>query len=312
MALTAASNPRSFILRIQNGHSEWHSRRECTIDVRVTEALRIRVLVDKVKQHFGIANHPDLRWLDGIPRNGTLASAGLTHASHGRIIRLVDEDFACFHNMSADQLRDALSRLPYNVQDQIAHATFATEDGFDEYRNQYYRPNRHAAPSPEPGSRVEDLRNSLDGLPVELYAMIKELTFAYDGGFREISEHYKPPVQLQIDRRTRRRFSEIYYGAQQPWIRPANVEERQSKADEFLFLDWLASLSDESRTILHNVHFEDQSRLPRGLIGEESPDWAFGNKGRASLWVEHRSIHPSGDWHGDDDEFWLIWQVRFT
>lgn len=82
---------------------------------------------------------------------------------------------------------------------------------------------------------VDQMRADLHTLPQELYDKIADLVFEYNGEARVITlvhgpvaaedprgitpiRYTKPPVQLQIDRNTRKKFIKEYYGSKIPWI----------------------------------------------------------------------------------------------
>ncbi|CZT15022.1 uncharacterized protein RCC_12058 [Ramularia collo-cygni] len=66
---------------------------------------------------------------------------------------------------------------------------------------------------------VKQLHTGLQTLPQEIYDKIYTLTFAYDAEEEAciITQDYKPPFQLQIDRKTRAAFIKKYYGRAAPF-----------------------------------------------------------------------------------------------
>lgn len=70
---------------------------------------------------------------------------------------------------------------------------------------------------------VDELRSGLSNLPQELYDEIYSFVFAPPPtNTRDLNmKTYKPPIQLQVNRATRKIFSKEYYGASATWIFPA-------------------------------------------------------------------------------------------
>lgn len=106
---------------------------------------------------------------------------------------------------------------------------------------------------------TEELLQGLKTLPQELYDMIRDRTFAYDfnAGSRIIEKDYKPPVQLQIDRKIRAEFAEKYYGDKTSrWRVRAGDTPSTAVASGYYIIDdlplstklleeWLSALSDD-------------------------------------------------------------------
>lgn len=100
---------------------------------------------------------------------------------------------------------------------------------------------------------VCQLRAALVKLPQELYDEIETLTFAYDGSSRVLSSKWKPPVQLQINREIRRRFTKEFYGAQEPWTAPLDdLEEFYLLLNRWLIY-WPRALSEEALSSLSKL-----------------------------------------------------------
>ncbi|KAK4618206.1 hypothetical protein CLAFUW4_12074 [Fulvia fulva] len=99
---------------------------------------------------------------------------------------------------------------------------------------------------------MDELRGRIQGLPQELYDMIRDFTLTLDtseNGNITINRDYKPPVQLQIDSATRNKIAQEYY---------ANTTFTFFKLHdgEALCIKWLDSLSPEARTSLREVRLE--------------------------------------------------------
>lgn len=123
---------------------------------------------------------------------------------------------------------------------------------------------------------TEELLEGLQTLPQELYDMIFDLTLAYDfnAGPRILERKYKPPVQLQINRKIRAEFAEKYYGDRtSPWRVCAG--DTPSTADwivydlplsRTLLEDWLSAFSDDVLSVVL-TGWSPSIRRPEGYLG---------------------------------------------
>lgn len=88
----------------------------------------------------------------------------------------------------------------------------------------------------------DELTALLRTLPQELFDAVREFVFTADPGERVVEEDYKPPAQLQVDRSTRARFAEAYYGDGAVFCFPAGLERA-----------WLNAIP--------NAHFDKITRM---------------------------------------------------
>lgn len=109
-----------------------------------------------------------------------------------------------------------------------------------------------------------ELKQRLEDLPPELYDRIFDLTFAAKSGPHLISQHYKPPVQLQVSRATRQRFAEAYYQEGTVFIMPVSGP-RIGELDgaTHVCINWLQSLARYHP--LRTQHLEYKILFPRSV-----------------------------------------------
>ena len=108
---------------------------------------------------------------------------------------------------------------------------------------------------------IDDLAGRVQGFPSELYDYIYTAVFTPFAARIVVSERYKPPPPLQIDRRSRALYAMTYYG------NSVFVFD----ADDF-FHAWLKALSKANFALLSEVHVINKTLLdPARLQGTDRP-----------------------------------------
>ena len=95
----------------------------------------------------------------------------------------------------------------------------------------------------------EHLKRYLNALPQELYDYILDLTITPELSIRYIDRNYRPPAILQIDRTSRFKAAQRYYGDGSKFF----------CSNYYDCILWLASLSNEHAALLQEVHCESLS-----------------------------------------------------
>ncbi|GIZ41631.1 hypothetical protein CKM354_000493000 [Cercospora kikuchii] len=93
--------------------------------------------------------------------------------------------------------------------------------------------------------QAAELRQRMHNLPTELFNDIYDLVMTPDETEVKLDRKYKPPIQLQIDRLCRKRFSEKYYKLTHftvPWLNPGRL------------VSWLTRLTEEHRASVRCIN----------------------------------------------------------
>ena len=103
----------------------------------------------------------------------------------------------------------------------------------------------------------ENLAACLQKLPQELYDKIYEQVFTADSKERVIDKGYKPPAQLQVDRASREKFADSYYGAGATFSFPTGLDVAWAEGLPTRHFDKIARLESwlqkPTRTLMGDV-----------------------------------------------------------
>lgn len=93
-------------------------------------------------------------------------------------------------------------------------------------------------------AEMRTLGDCVQSLPQELQDMILDFTVAITPANVHIDEHYKPPVQLQINRATRSKAAATFYSDLSSRFEPVEGPSRP------YMLKWIKSLSSENGSMV--------------------------------------------------------------
>lgn len=71
---------------------------------------------------------------------------------------------------------------------------------------------------------ADQLPALMQRLPQEIFDNIYQLVFTAASEPRQIDKHYRPPVQLQVDRASRKTFARIYYGDNSTFVLDSSIQ----------------------------------------------------------------------------------------
>ena len=111
---------------------------------------------------------------------------------------------------------------------------------------------------------TDRFRELFQGLPAELKGMIYEHTFSAGPTVQKITQDYKPPPLLQIDRATRIKFAKLYFSL-----------TTFKLSSHTILRQWLVSLEPEHVATVSKIHFDISDS------GEATTEKKTGDKGRS-------------------------------
>lgn len=91
-------------------------------------------------------------------------------------------------------------------------------------------------------SQMDELAHRVQALPAELFNAVLEKFFEFEIPECLVTQDYRPPVQLQINRYWRRTYADSYYGRHIFWA-----------CSQHIYLKWRTSLSPENQAIYNGT-----------------------------------------------------------
>ena len=166
------------------------------------------------------------------------------------------------------------------------------------------RPKSKTQPPPAgltlhaPLTEVDELFHRIQLLPQEMKDHIFEcfINIPPSGDIR-IRKTYKPPVQLQIDRKSRAKAINIYYRSPQVFTLRAKY-----------IPDWLKSLDGASRMVIHEIHLYETQDGPVEIHGEirRLRDALID----AHTFIDYDAFKMRAWYYNYDDEEWREWWMN--
>ena len=112
---------------------------------------------------------------------------------------------------------------------------------------------------------VDDLAARVQALPAEIYSHIYNLTFTYTSGdVHIIRDNFRPDSRLHIDRNSRNRFAERYYGGSKFHIHSADMKR------------WIASVDHTHFEMVRNIRMVDVKPMKTTLPVRVNLLWSEG------------------------------------